>query len=411
MSVLAQAALQSAAPVVPVNILVFFFMMIYMGLITFLAVAFPLAERRFFMGALGKAEYRNQRGIIGIIKSPEGFVGVERMRLRFPGLLQSLGSPPRFGKFFFAGEGAVMKPVAAARVAVIDARSAVAAGPETVALVETLRGNYQSESGAIDARIEEVADQRDKAAEEAAAELARKGGGVKVEPKKSKMGALSKRSAKKGARPVPKVKDYDELAITWAETRYYPTREYARKVPPMDAQKRQAYAVSDPTAFLLWKQSYVEDQLQALLFQAEKDNEMSVMNEIKTGILRKTRVLERYDMEADGLTVKPAFTTLQETRPISKEARLKWLVGVTREFSKDPLAWPVEIGGRATDVSALADFKLSMLGQGQVDDMLMNEANINADEQKNRDMHILTMVIAIVALLGGIALVFYVLTH
>lgn len=388
-----------AAATISVDILVFFVMCVVIGLESFFMIAFPVAERRYWMGTLGRAEYRNKNGIIGIIKSPEGFVGIEKLKFRWPGLLESLAAVPRFGKYFFAGEAAVMKPVGAARVAVIDARSAVSAPPEVISLVEAVRKDYQPASGQIDEKLDWLATSRD-------AEDAKKKG-LPVPPLKrrhfwSRGGDLQ---------AVPAVKSFDEIALHWAEARYYPTIEYARKVEPMDPEKRVAMERTDPAKFAVWKQTYIEDQVHALLFDAQKENEMSIMAEIKTGVLRKTRILESYSMGVDGLTVVPAFTTVQETKPMDKVTRLKWFTGVTREWAKDPEGWTAEIGGKVVDVSTLADFKLSMFGQGQVDDLLQAERTINEDEQSHRNTRLFVYAVCAAIVIVAIAFAGYLLTH
>lgn len=391
------------AAVVDIDILTFFVIIVYMGMVTFVAVAFPFAEKRYWMGTLGRAEYRNKSGIVGIIKSPDGFVSVERLRFRFPGLLESLASPPRMGRYFFAGKDSVLKPVGAVRLAFIDARDSLAGSIEAMSLVAAVRGDFKSSSDTMDAALEAKAD----------AETRTSAKPGEAQGTKTKRGYLFRKGGKArlaSAKTVPEVKGIDELCLYWAEHRYYPaTSEYQRRVAPKPAEARVKQERDDPAGYALWKQGYIDDQVEAFLYKAKRDTETSVMNEIKTGVLRKTTSLDSYNIAQDGLTVVPQLSTVQEIVALTKEAKTAWFTAAYTEWAKDTAYWPKEVGGVVRDVSTLADFKLTNLGQGQVNDMLENEHNILSDEQAGRDAHIFKMAIAAAIVLVAMGVTVYLL--
>lgn len=398
---------------VGVDILQLFFMYVAIGMEAFIMIAFPLAQKHYWYGALGQAEYRNKSGIMGIIASPDGFVGIERLKFHFPGLLESVASKPHFGKYFFAGKDSVLKPVAGIRVAIIMARDALAGSIEAMALTEAMRGDFTSTSDQIDAALESRTDSEARAAGAA-------GAAAKAEASRKRRGYIFRRggkakveaAAKFEGKNVPVFKNIEEVALFWCETRYFPSRVYQRRVQQLDEAGRLAKQKADPAGYGLWRQAYIDDQVDAHLAKAQLENERSIMVEIKTGVLRKTMNLEGYDLDQkDQLTVIPKFSTIQETKPMDGKARVAWFTDKFAEWAKDTKYWPKDVGGRTLNVGALADFKLANLGQGQINDMLQNERNIMTDEQVGRDEHLLRMVIAVVALIGGIALAFYILTH
>lgn len=402
-----------AAAVVEVDIFLFFFLIVGFGLVTFIAIAFPFAEKRYWMGTLGRAEYRNKSGIVGVIKSPDGFVAIERMRFRFPGLLESLSHPPRMGRYFFAGKDSVLKPVGAVRLAFVDARDSLAGSMEAMALAAAVRGEFRSVSDAWDSTLEAKADA------ETRAEVAQRAAGRPGQPaaqgkSQAKRGYIFRRGGRARsvtAKTVPEAKDIEEQALVWAERRYYPaTSDYIRRVPAKKSEDRVKMERDDPGGYGLWKQSYIDDQVEAFLYKGKRDTDMSVMSEIKNGVLRKTTSLDSYDIAQDGLTVVPHLSTVQEIQPLSKEARTAWFGRIFEAWAKDTAYWPIEVGGMVRDVSYLADFKLTNLGQGQVNDMLENEHNIVNDEQVGRDAHTLKMVMAAAILIVAMAVAAFILT-
>ena len=277
-----------------------------------LLLYFGTTKRR--LGKLGKAELGNKSGIIGVICPPDGNAGVERLKVHYTGILYSLAKKPSFGRIFFSGRNATIHPIGASRVAFIEARSGLAVPPEVLAIAQ----------------------------------------------------ALNRSRFSRQKRDVPRCDSIEQLVLTWAETRYFPTLAYQPMVRQLSPAERLTLSQKDPTAFQQWSAESIADQTRALSFEIDRINNLQVLNEIKTGVIRKITSIEKLEVDRAKLLVTPKIREEIAQTKLRDDEKHDWFIKMTQLAANDPEKWPIEIGGSEGDIREIFRWNLSTFGSGDV---------------------------------------------
>jgi hypothetical protein len=310
---------------------------------------------RRLMGQLGRSEYRNKSGHVAIIEAPDGSVAIERARLHYSGILVSLAKFPRFGRFFFTGRNAVLRPVNAPRISFVEARSGLVANTGLVALAETLSGNYQ--------------------------------------PVNQKPG-------------VPRADSIENLIIWMAENKYFPSLIYQPRVTVLTPEQQKKLKDADPIKYQQWVQEYIADQLEAIHFEIQRVNELSLLNEIKTGTLRKITTLDKNEVDNTTLLVKPTISSKIASKPLRRDERQQWFMKMVTIFASWPEAWPAEVGGREVDIREIFKWNLSTFSQGDVSQLDDVTRQIDAATRKTDTIRLVVIAIVFIMIMVGVVILF-----
>jgi hypothetical protein len=286
-----------------------FYILIALFVIFIVAIGFL----RRFRGPLARAEgLRNRAPHIGIIRGPDGTVTIERMIEVISGILMSLHPRPLFGRFFISTEGATIRPKTTSPISFIEARSALSANPEVALAGETLLGHLKS---AIIGRA---------------------------------------------SQGIANAKDITELLYDFASNYYYPAQSYTLTIPYYTLDQQAKMRTDTPSSYENWKAQYIQDRKNWHLFDIERRNGLSVLNELRNKVRRTKIVLltdaahpdgfEVIDDQAKGLIeVKPFVKDVVAERPLLDDEKQRWYESFAKHLADWPDKLPAWVAGREID--------------------------------------------------------------
>lgn len=305
-------------PTILVDFLLFWSLVLFLVVLSIMYPITYFGITRRLMGRWGKAEFRNKSGIIGAICPPDGNPAIERLKIHYTGLLYSIAKTPAYGRIFFSGKDTLIRPLGASRLAVIEARSGLVGRPDLAGLAEVLSGKYHF------------------------------------------------RGKNVNKNPPPRADSIEQLIMNWAETKYYPSLTFQPRVRSLNEKERAQYEKENPTAYIQWKETFLADQRDSAAFEVQRINELSVLKEIKTGVLRNVITIERFVIDNTKLTVSPITKTIVGVKKLRDDEIHEWytkMVGLAAEW---PESWPVEIGGREVDIREIFKWNLSTFDKGDI---------------------------------------------
>lgn len=314
----------------------------------------PLAITRRMMGALGKAEFRNKNGIVGVIVAPDGNTAIERLKQHYTGILYSLAQTPKFGRIFFTTKSALIRPVNAPRLCFIDAKSSIAAPPDIVGVIETLKGKYI--------------------------------------PREQKPG-------------VPRLDAIESLILHWAESLYYPSRIFTPRIQNLSSTQRSDAMSKNPSGYAQWKMDYLADQREAISFEIEKLNDLSILNEIKTGIIRKISIIKSFITDDNTLVITPQIDTKVARSHLRDDEVWDWFLKMTNLAANDSRRWPIQVGGREVDIRDIFGWNITTFNQGDVTALDAVTKDLAKLDEKTNYGRIIVYAMAAMLVLVGVAVV------
>jgi hypothetical protein len=343
--------------VVPTTTMLLFYFAI-MGLaagIVFMFLIY-LHLRVFRMGPLGKAELGNKRGFIAIVRDLNGKTDVKKLNPSSKAIMDAKNGD----ESYLVSQGTPCLVNQGPTVFLIEARSGAAASPEVIKISKALQSD----------KIPDI-----------------------------------------------NAKDGKSLILEFAQKFYYPNylfqwpiRVYNLKnggtaqlhAGATDDQRAKLKA-DEPEVYESWKRDSMADQKAFIGFDIEKKNELSFMNEIRTGVKRSVLQLKGYEEDPATVVVKPKLETDIPAEVIDRITEHDWLSKMAKIGAQWP-GWVRYVDGEALDVSAV--FRWMATGPSPTDikardNWLWQKWQTTASKGKTSNMLAFLMILMALAM-GGL---------
>ena len=318
-----------------------------------------------FRGPLARTEgIRRRPPSIGIIKSSDGAVTFEPMIEHSAGILVSLSKHPLFGHFYIATEGATIRPKTTSPIHFIEARAGLDVNTEVVQAGDGLLGRLPM----------------------------RRGPGF-----------------------VLNSKDIEELLMDFAATYYYPSLTYNFSVQQYTVAEQTQLKASNPVFFNQWQNRFKQDQRNWYLWDIEKKNGISYLNELRTGVMRSVITIgsdqdhpSGFKDNVDG-TVEPFYKETKAERKIRDDERLDWYKRMCKNLADWPDKLPAWVAGREVDFRNIGRWNIL---SPSADDLSRFEAKIIeifTKKNKQEVFRILVIGLVVAMVIGVFGIVAYLL--